>query len=62
MPPGAPIGDPDAAWLDMFGPPCSLWDVAAGGPAVDLGSTVPNAASRANAISATMFEVTVRTR
>lgn len=28
-----------------------LWDVAAGGPAVDLGSTVPNSASRANAIS-----------
>lgn len=27
------------------------WDVAAGGPAVDLGSTTPNAASRANTIS-----------
>jgi hypothetical protein len=31
VPPGAPIGEPDGAWLDMFGPPCSLWDVAAGG-------------------------------
>ena len=28
------------------------WDLRGGGPATDLGSTVPNAASRANAISA----------
>jgi hypothetical protein len=31
VPPGAPIGEPDWGWLDMFGPPCSLHDVAAGG-------------------------------
>jgi hypothetical protein len=31
VPPGAPIGEPDWGWLDMFRQTCSHWDVTAGG-------------------------------
>jgi hypothetical protein len=31
VPPGAPIGEPGWDWLGMAEPPCSLWDIAAGG-------------------------------
>ena len=31
VPPGAPIGEPGWDWLGLVEPPCTLWDIAAGG-------------------------------